>query len=107
MSQFPAAHCGMNDNIVMYGRSASSGNESMNCTNNCTHQHIAIDLVNATIVLLKLESGQFARKKELAWGNDEVLTPKGKEQHEEVMKVFTYAISSWKLNKMRITSAAR
>ncbi len=76
----------MDEDIVMYGRSASSGNESMNRANNRARQRIAIDLVNVTMVLLKLESGRFARKKEIAWGSDEILTPKGKEKHEEVMK---------------------
>ena len=74
----------MGEDIVMYGRSASSGNESMNHANICARQHIAINLVNATMVLLKLESGQFARKKEIAWDSDEILTPKGKEKREEV-----------------------
>ena len=85
-SQYPAARCGMSEDIVMYGRSASSGNESMTRANYCARQRIAIDLVNATMVLLKLESGRFNRKKEIAWGSDEILTPKGKEKREEVMK---------------------
>ena len=38
------------------------------------------------MVLLKLESGQFSCEKEIAWGSDEILTPKGKEKREEVMK---------------------
>ncbi len=57
MSQYPTAQCGMNEDILMYGHSASSGNKSMNHANNCAHPRIAIDLVNATMVLLKLESG--------------------------------------------------
>ena len=56
-AQYPAVRCGMCEDIVMYGCSASSGNESMNCTNNRAHQRIVIDLVNVTMVLLKLESG--------------------------------------------------
>jgi hypothetical protein len=38
------------------------------------------------MVHLKLESRRFARKKEIAWGSDEIVTPKGKKKHEEVMK---------------------
>jgi hypothetical protein len=56
-AQYPTARCRMGEDIMMYGHSASSGNESMNCANNRACQRIAIDLVNATMVLLKLESG--------------------------------------------------
>ncbi len=37
-AQYPAARCGMGEDIVMYGQSASSGNKSMNRANNCAHQ---------------------------------------------------------------------
>ena len=45
------------EDIVMCGGSVSLGNELMNCANHRAHQHIKIDLVYATMVLLKLESG--------------------------------------------------
>ena len=92
----------MNEGIVMYGCSASLGNESMNCTNHRARQHIAIDLVNVTMDLLKHESGQFARKKELAWGTEDALNPKGKDKHEEVIKdvqLHDYIVET---NKMRL-----
>ena len=75
----------MGEDVMMYRCSASSGNELMNRANNHARQRIAIDLVNTTMVLLKLESERFAYKKEIAWGSDEILTPKGKEKCQEVM----------------------
>ena len=49
----------------------------MNNANYCSHQHTAIDLGNATMVVLKLESKQLNQKTEVAWGTDEIVTPKG------------------------------
>ena len=45
MSQYPASHCKMKEDIVMYGHSGLSGNESMNGANQCALQHIAIWLM--------------------------------------------------------------
>jgi hypothetical protein len=38
------------------------------------------------MVLMKLESGRFERKKQLAWANDNFLTPTGKLKRDEAMK---------------------
>ena len=54
-AQYLAVRCRMGEDIVMYRCTASSRNKSMNPANNC--QHIAINLVNITMVILKLKSG--------------------------------------------------
>jgi hypothetical protein len=85
-SQYPAARCAMHGNIYMYSQSASSGNESMNHANSRARERIAINLVNATMVLVNLESQQFEKKWELAWNSNEILTPKGKALRDEAFK---------------------
>ena len=57
--QFPAARCEMSADIVMYGRTASSGIESMNRANKNVRGRMAVDVVNAIILLLKRESERF------------------------------------------------
>ena len=57
----------------------------MNRANKRARDQVAIDLVNATMVLMKLESGRFERKKQLAWGNENFLTPTGKSKRDEAM----------------------
>ena len=53
--QFAAVHCAMGDNICMYGCSASSGVESMNRANIIVCEKTAVDILNAAMLLLKLE----------------------------------------------------
>lgn len=57
----------------------------MNCANNCARHRIAIDVVNAMMVLIKLESKRFDRKKAIAWGSDDKLTPFGQAKRDKVL----------------------
>ena len=43
----------------MYGRTSSSGVESMNRANNEICQRTAVDILNAALVLIKKESERF------------------------------------------------
>ena len=54
-SQYPAARCAMGDNTCMFSKSASSGVESMNKANQLAQQRTAVDVLNAVILLIKLE----------------------------------------------------
>ena len=53
-SQYPAAQCAMGENIYMYHRSSSEAVELMNRANSKMRARIAVDVPNATILLLKL-----------------------------------------------------
>ena len=53
--QYPAARCTMGGNICMFGKSASSGVESINGANQLARQRTAVDILNAVILLLKPE----------------------------------------------------
>ena len=81
--QYPAARCAMGDNICMFGKSASSGVESMNSANQLARQKTAVDALNGAILLLKLEADRFQRYKQLAWERDDILTDKGFRLMEE------------------------
>jgi hypothetical protein len=65
--QYPAARCAMGDNICMYSKSASSGVESMNNANTPARERTAVDILNATILLIQLEGGRFMEHKQNAW----------------------------------------
>ena len=54
-SQYPAARCAMGENIFLYDHEASSGVESMNMANKPARDRAAVDVVNAIILLLKME----------------------------------------------------
>jgi hypothetical protein len=54
--QFPAARCAQGDSVCMYGKSASSCVEAMNRANEDICQKTAVDILNATLILLKKES---------------------------------------------------
>ena len=56
--QFPASRCAQGDSVCMYGKSASSGVEAMNRANEDIHQKTAVDILNATMILLKKESSR-------------------------------------------------
>jgi hypothetical protein len=58
----------------MYSKSASSGVESMNRANNLARQKMAVDILNALILLIKLEGSRFDYYKQKAWERDEILT---------------------------------
>ena len=82
--QYAAARCAMGDNICMYGRSASSGVESMNRANKLVREKTAIDILNAAVLLLKLEGERYNMWKEKAWLRDLPLTPRGMEIMQEI-----------------------
>ncbi len=64
--QYPTALCESAD-ICMYGKTASSGVESMNHTNNSICRWMAINIVNSVFVLVKKECNHFQRSKSDAW----------------------------------------
>lgn len=70
----------------MYGKSASSGVESMNRANKIVREKTAVDMLNAAILLLQMEGNRFHQWKEKAWGRELPLTPKGMEHMEMVFK---------------------
>jgi hypothetical protein len=49
----------MGDNICMFGKSASSGVEAMNCANKLARQKTAVDVLNGVILLMKLKAERF------------------------------------------------
>jgi hypothetical protein len=84
--QYPAARCAMAENICMYSKSASSGVESMNRANAIARQRTAVDVLNAMILLIKLEGTRFEFYKQKAWSREEILTNRGMELMEEAFK---------------------
>ncbi len=83
-SQYPAARCAMGDNICMFSKSASSGVESMNKVNQLARQRTAVDVLNAVILLIKLEGECFNWYKQKAWERDnQILMELGLELMEE------------------------
>jgi hypothetical protein len=54
--QLPASRCAQGNSVCMYGKSASSGVEAMNRANEDIRQKTAVDILNATLILLKKES---------------------------------------------------
>ncbi len=75
--QFPAARCAQGNSVCMYGKSASSGVEAMNRANEDIREKTAVDILNATLILLKKKSTRYNKQQELAWNHAHVLTPKG------------------------------
>ena len=76
----------MSDIAYMYGRSASSGLESMNKANMRAREKSAVDIVNATLLLIEMERKRFLAKQELAWQSDDVLTAKGRALMKDVFE---------------------
>ena len=85
--QYPAARCAVNDKICMYGKSASLGVESMNNANQIARQKTAVDVLNAVILLLKLEVERFDFYQRQAWEWEDILTDKGMRLMEECLMV--------------------
>jgi hypothetical protein len=54
--QFPASRCAQGDSVCMYGKSAFSCVELMNRASEDIRQKTAVDILNATLILLKKES---------------------------------------------------
>jgi hypothetical protein len=81
---YPAARCAMGNNICMFSKSASSGLESMNKANQLAQQRTAVDILNAVILLIKLEGERFKRHTQKAWERDnQLLTELGLELMEK------------------------
>jgi hypothetical protein len=84
--QFLAARCAMGDNICMYQRLSQLTMESMNNSNLAVRERTAVDPVNATILLLQLETKRYNKYKAKAWNLNEVLTPHGKKLSEDAFR---------------------
>jgi hypothetical protein len=84
--QFPAARCAQSNSICMYGKSASSGVESMKRANDDIPQKTAVDILNAALILLKKESNRYEKPQDQAWNHSQQLTPKGMDLMEEAFK---------------------
>ena len=78
----------MGDNVYMYGRTASSGNESMNNANKAARARYGVDAVVATMILLKLAATRYKNKKAVAWvePRTSILTRKGIEKRDECFR---------------------
>ncbi len=67
--QFPASRCAQGDSVCMYGKSASSGVKAMNKANEEIRQKTAVDILNATLILLKKKSTRYNKQQSLAWNH--------------------------------------
>jgi hypothetical protein len=54
--QFPATRCAQGNSVCMYGKNASSGIEAVNRANEDICKKTAVDILNATLILLEKES---------------------------------------------------
>ena len=90
-AQYPVARCDMSETACMYARSASSGLESMKRANMRAREKSAVDIVNATLLLIEMERKRFIAKQELAWQSDDVLTAKGRALMKEVFEEISVA----------------
>lgn len=84
--QYAVACCAMSADICMYGRSASSGVEAMNRANKLVHEKTAINILNAAILLLKLEGEQYHIWKAKVWKRALPFTPRGMDIMQEVFE---------------------
>jgi hypothetical protein len=84
--QFPAARCAQGNSVCMYGKSASSGVESLNRANENIPQRTAVDILNAALILLKKESTRYEEARNQAWNHPQQLAPKGMLLMEEAFK---------------------
>ncbi len=62
-AQYPGARCAMEEGIYMYQQSALSAVELMNAANKEMHARTAVDTLNATLLLIRLECNRFLRMK--------------------------------------------
>ncbi len=84
--QYPAARCAMEVVAYMYHRSSSQTVEAMNNANRRMRVRASVDVLNATILLMKMESERFERMKEYASSNVGLLTKKGSQLRSEVLQ---------------------
>ena len=61
--QYPAARCEMNTEVKMYMRSSSQMVEAMNSVYKRMRVRSSVDLVNVTILLLKMEAERYEKQK--------------------------------------------
>ena len=85
-AQYPAARCTMGDNVYMYSLSASSGIESMNRANMEARKATAVDMLNATMLLIRMESKRFEQFKHQTHKTLTPLTPRGVDLMQEAFK---------------------
>jgi hypothetical protein len=78
VEQYSAARCALNTSIYMYGCSSCSGVEAMNAANREMCERTSVCLVNATMLLLRMEAEQFDRMRVAAWQHEGALTPHGR-----------------------------
>jgi hypothetical protein len=81
--QFPAARCAQGNSVCMYGKSASSGVESMNRANEDIHQRTAVGILHTVLILPKKEGTRHDKACNQAWNHSQQLTPKEIELMEE------------------------
>jgi hypothetical protein len=81
-SQYPAARCALGLLVYMYFRSSSGVAESMNNANKEMRARTAVDLLNACILLTKLEVNHYYKMKKEVWGCSSILTPRVIEEYE-------------------------
>jgi hypothetical protein len=67
--QFPAARCAQDNSVCMYGKTASSGVEAMNRGNEDIRHGTAVDILSATLLLLKKEGTRYDNTRNLAWNH--------------------------------------
>jgi hypothetical protein len=70
------------EGIYMYQQSASSAVESTNAANKEMRARMAVDALNATLLLIRLECNRFQRMKQEAWGDNLGLTPRRKDEYD-------------------------
>ena len=58
----------------------------MNKANMQAREKSAVDIVNATLLLIEMEQKRFLAKQELVWQSDDVLTAKGRALMKEVFE---------------------
>ena len=74
-SQYLAARWATGENVYVYHCLLSGAVESMNGANKQMRARTAVDLLNATVLLLKLECTWFNKMEQEAWGGNSILTP--------------------------------
>jgi len=68
----------------MYHRTSSAAIESMNAANREMRAKTAVDPLNASILLIRMECKQFVKHRQLAWALDTELTCRGRVEYDEV-----------------------
>jgi len=81
-AQYPAARCAMRNDVYRYNCSASGVVESMNSANQDMRAQMAVDLLNAGILSIKLEVNRYYKMKKKVWGGSSILTPRGIEEYK-------------------------